>query len=254
MPNGTKSPMIASAAADISSSSGIRTHSAELPEPGGPGSSSGARPLASLASSRLLIVPSWRFIIGRGGQSCGRGTSGAHRPLPLERHRAVAERAEHGEDLVSPTRAMHAHLARSGGRARPRRRRARAPRRSRVARGTARSPRCTAGRSPAPSPRCTRRDRSRRTARRCPRSARARPASASAAVRRVGFEPKKVRVHRPSTLPVGPGRAPTWPCLDVRRSPCRGALRSTRPACSVSFMPVSVRSACRIRHASMRCA
>ena len=76
MPNGTKSPMIASAAADISSNSGMRTHNAAWPEPCGPGNSHGARPLASLASSRLLMVPSWRFIIGRGGLSAGSGTSG----------------------------------------------------------------------------------------------------------------------------------------------------------------------------------
>ena len=62
------------------------------------------------------------------------------------------------------------------------------------------------------------------------------------AVGRVGFETEeRPGVHRPGTTVARPGRL-------------QAALRSTRPACIVSFMPVSVRSVCCMRQASMRCA
>ena len=51
------------------------------------------------ASSRLLIVPSWRFISGRGGQSSGGGTSGRSAHWPSSGSGRCAERAEHREDL-----------------------------------------------------------------------------------------------------------------------------------------------------------
>ena len=74
--------MIASAAADISSSSGNRTQIADVPLPSVPSSSKKGRPAAIRSSSRLRMVSSKLFMCGRGGHSSGGGTSGrmAHCP------------------------------------------------------------------------------------------------------------------------------------------------------------------------------
>ena len=98
-----------------------------------------------------MIVPSWRFISGRGGQSAGGGTSGraAHCPSSGSGRRPsapttvrisrVADARDDARlaDLVPAHDLDHVELEhrRAGARTR----------------GTARSPRCTAGRSPAPS-------------------------------------------------------------------------------------------------------
>ena len=112
MPNGTKSPMIASAAADASSSIGHAHPERRVARSLGPGELPvrRARRRASI-SSRSMIVPWCRFISGRGGQSSGGGTSGRVAHWPVERVGPVAERADDRQDLAVVDVRHHAGLA-----------------------------------------------------------------------------------------------------------------------------------------------
>ena len=60
-------------------------------------------PHVETAADRVLMVV---HAAAAAGTSCGRRDVGTDRPLPDDRERPFAERADHGEDLVSPTCAI----------------------------------------------------------------------------------------------------------------------------------------------------